>query len=157
MEHLLEAQVLDLQEHGIRLYGNLAEFYHWLGSPRMSRVLKEKMQTAVDDNLTTRNDFVDKFGVMVHHKLNIRVPQPWDKLFMMRLTGQAPQDEQEKDRLHHAALGYWLSYEQMAADLYRSLYASSKNSWHKELMHQALLEVERIKNSFPQNKCAMAS
>ena len=43
------------------------------------------------------------------------------------------------------------------ADLYRSLYARSRNSWHKEMMHQALLEVERIKNSFPENKGAMAS
>lgn len=65
MEHDLELQVLDLQTAGIKLYADLAEFYHWLGKPRMERILWNKVQEAVDNNLSTRFLLIDRYGGII--------------------------------------------------------------------------------------------
>lgn len=65
MEHDLELQMLDLQAAGIKLYADLAEFYHWLSEPRMERTLWNKLQEAVDNNLSTRFQLIDRYGGII--------------------------------------------------------------------------------------------
>ena len=65
MEHDLELQVLDLQAAGIKLYADLAELYHWLGESRMERTLWNKVQEAVDNNLSTRFLLIDRYGGII--------------------------------------------------------------------------------------------
>ena len=65
MEHDLELQMLDLQAAGIKLYADLAEFYHWLSEPRMERTLWNKLQEAVDNNLSTRFLLIDRYGGII--------------------------------------------------------------------------------------------
>lgn len=68
MEHDLELQVLDLQAAGVKLYADLAEFYHWLGETRMERTLWNKVQEAVDNNLSTRFLLIDHYGGIIKRR-----------------------------------------------------------------------------------------
>lgn len=65
MEHDLELEMLDLQAAGIKLYADLAEYYYWLGADRMSRILFQKLEEAIDNNLTTRFQLIDQYGGII--------------------------------------------------------------------------------------------
>ena len=65
MEHDLELQMLDMQAAGIKLYADLAEYFYWLGAGRMSRFLFQKLEEAIDNNLTTRFQLIDRYGGII--------------------------------------------------------------------------------------------
>lgn len=65
MEHDLELEMLVLQAAGLKLYADLAEFYYWLGQGRMSRILCQKLEEAIDNHLTTRFQLIDRYGGII--------------------------------------------------------------------------------------------
>ena len=61
MEKDLE-KVLALQEAGVKLYVDLAEFFCWLGEDRIGNILREKAQETLGDVVTLRCEFVKDYG-----------------------------------------------------------------------------------------------
>jgi hypothetical protein len=65
VEHKLELEVLDFQQAGIKLFAELAEFYHWLGERQIRNRMEIKLQEAVDNNLSTRLQLIDRYGYLI--------------------------------------------------------------------------------------------
>ena len=68
MEHKLELEVLEFQQAGIKLFAELAEFYHWLGERQIRNRMEMKLQEAVDNNLSTRMQLIDRYGYLIRPK-----------------------------------------------------------------------------------------
>jgi hypothetical protein len=55
-------KVLALQEAGVKLYTDLAEFFWWLGEERIANILREKAQETLGDSIVMRFDFIAGHG-----------------------------------------------------------------------------------------------
>lgn len=70
--------------------------------------------------------------------------QPWEQP-IVGISGDSNPSEKDIDRLYNDGLKRWLAYEKNAVKVYQGL--SADNEWYKELLHEAMREVECISDS----------
>ena len=70
--------------------------------------------------------------------------QPWEQP-IVGISGKSKPDANDIDRIYNDGLKRWLAYEETAIKVYQGL--SADNKWYKELLHEAMREVESISGS----------
>lgn len=142
MKHDVESQILDMQVAGIQLYADLASWYYWLGAGRMSRVLCQKLEEAMDNHLTTRFQFIDQYGGI------IRPREPPSEITNKWKAGQQPAQaapKEDYDRLYNNGLRRWLAYEEAMLALYKT--AEDADGWFEGLANESQEEIDYLKDS----------